>query len=65
MKCLLKSIDDKRDVDEALPGADIRKIAHPEPVWRGSFELAVHAVERTGCGFIRERCFDRLATIMP
>jgi hypothetical protein len=39
---------DEGDVDEALRSGDIRKIAHPEPVWRGSLELSVHTVEPAG-----------------
>jgi len=57
--------NDESDVDEALPGGHVGEIRNPEPVRRGSLELAVHPVEWAGRGFVRERRFDRLATDDP
>ncbi len=31
-------VDDKCHVDKPLPSRDIREIAHPESVWRGSLK---------------------------
>ena len=41
-------ISDERHIREALPGADVGKISHPQLVWPFCQELAVHSVTRSG-----------------
>ena len=60
-----KNIDDKRDIDKALPGRDIGEIAHPKLVGTGRLELAVDPVQRTGRGLVADRRADRLAAYNP
>ena len=45
-----KGIDYERDVNEALPGRDIREIRKPEHVRRRREEVPVHPVERAWAG---------------
>lgn len=54
-------VDDEGHIDETLPGGDIGEIRNPEPVRRGSLELAVHPVERARSRLVRDRRSDRLA----
>src|SRR3984957_2154983 len=51
-------VDDEGDIDEAGPGRDIRKIGQPQTVRRGSVELSVHMIRRTG----GPPCAQRLAS---
>ena len=41
-------IDDEGDVDKPLPCGDICEVADPKDVRRGSMELPVHTIQRTG-----------------
>ena len=54
-------VDDEGDIDEAGPGRHIRKIGQPQTVRRGSVELPVHAIQRTGGRLVADRCPQRLA----
>ena len=49
-----EGIDDKRNVDEALPRRHLGEVADPEHVQRRRLELAVHLVQRTGLGLVRD-----------
>ncbi|SMP06296.1 hypothetical protein SAMN06265374_0774 [Roseibium denhamense] len=60
-----KCINDEGDIDEALPGGNVREIRNPEPVRHLCLELAVHTVEWTGCRLVRKRRFDRLTSDDP
>ena len=57
-----KGIDYERDVNEALPGRDIREIRKPEHVRRRREEVPVHPVERAWAGLVTDRRADRFAT---
>lgn len=57
-----EGIDHESDVNEASPSGHIRKIGKPQPVWRGSLELAVDAIERAWSALVGHGGFDRLAT---
>lgn len=56
-----EDVDDEGYVDETLPGCDIGEIRNPQPVRRGSLEVAVHPIERAGSNIVRDRRADRLA----
>ena len=43
-----KNIYDEGDVDKPLPCGDICEVADPKDVRRGSMELPVHTIQRTG-----------------
>ena len=55
-------VDDEGDVDEPGPGRDIDKISQPQTVGRGSMELSVHLIQRTGGRPVADRCPQRLAS---
>ncbi len=55
------SIDDEGDIHEAGPGRHIRKIRQPQAVRRGSVELSVHMIQRTGNRLVADRRAHRLA----
>ena len=54
-------VDDEGDIDEAGPGRDIGKIGQPKTVRRGSVELSVHMIQRTGGRLVADRRAQRLA----
>src|SRR5271155_3273773 len=54
-------VDDEGDIDEAGPGRHMGKIGQPQTVWRGSVELSVHMIHRTGGRLVADRCPQRLA----
>ena len=54
-------VDDEGDIDEAGPSRDIGKIGQPQTVRRGSVELSVHMIQRTGGRLVADRCPQRLA----
>ena len=54
-------VDDEGDIDEAGPGRDIGKIGQPKTVRRGSVELPVHMIQRTGGRLVADRRAQRLA----
>ena len=56
------AIDDKGHIDKALPCRDISKIRDPQDIRAWRLELAVDAVQRTGCGLVADRCLDAFAT---
>ncbi len=58
-------VDDEGDIDEACPSRDIGKIGEPQTVRRGSVELSVHVIQRTGGRLVADRCPHRLAPDRP
>jgi hypothetical protein len=54
-------VDDEGDIDEAGPGRDMGKIGQPQTVRRGSVELSVHMIQRTGGRLVADRRAQRLA----
>ena len=57
-----EGVDHKSHVDETLPGRHIGEIRKPKHIRRGCLKVAIDAVERTRCGFVRHGGFDLLAT---
>jgi len=57
-----EGVDDEGHVNETLPCGDVGEIRNPQPVRRGSLELAVHPIERAWGGLVGDRRSDRLAT---
>jgi hypothetical protein len=55
-------VDDEGDIDEAGPGRDIGKIGQPQTVRRGSVELSVPMIQRTGGPLVVDRRAQRLAS---
>ena len=57
-----ENINDKGDMNEALPCGDIGKVTDSEHVRCWCFELAVHLIQRTGLGLVRDRSPDFATT---
>ena len=58
-------VNDKGHVDETRPGRHVGEIADPQGVRARCPELAVHAVERAGCGRVSDRGAGLLAPHRP
>ena len=58
-------VDDESDIDEACPSRDIGKIGEPQTVRRGSVELSVHMIQRTGSCLVADCGAHRLAPDRP
>jgi hypothetical protein len=52
-----EGIEDDRQVQPALPGADVRDVGHPDLVWRHRTELSLHQVLH-----LRRRIWNRCAS---
>src|SRR5438874_2518964 len=55
-------VDNKSDVDEALPGRDVCEVRQPQYIRPRRPELPVHPVERTGDGRVADRGTDLAAS---
>lgn len=49
-------VDDKGDVDKALPSRNVRVMAHSQLIRPLGVELPIHPVQRRGNGFIADGC---------